>query len=321
MVSVIIPNYNHAPYLEQRISSVLNQTYKNIEVIVLDDNSTDNSKQIIDHYRADTQIKHIIYNQTNSGSPFIQWKKGIDLAKGKYIWIAESDDYSDLTFLEKVMAKIENDPETVICYSNSYIIENEKANEVNKSSFGHNKLFRTNRWSGDFQNDGVQELIHYMGGFCTIINASSCVFLKSAFPHQNNDLYKFKYCGDWLVWIEMSVKGKIIFITEPLNYFRVHPKPNMNEFSKKQKAKKLAKEYYECLIKARQLTNGKSIIPNETFETLLYIWANNSIYFFLRNFTPELFMMHAGLDKDFPNKILRAIKNYLRIKFAKRKYL
>src|SRR5476649_961009 len=101
MVSVIIPNYNHEPYLEQRINSVLNQTYKNIEVIILDDNSTDSSRQVIERYRADTQIKHIVYNHTNSGSPFIQWKKGIDLAKGKYIWMAESDDYSDLTFLEK----------------------------------------------------------------------------------------------------------------------------------------------------------------------------------------------------------------------------
>ena len=312
-LSVIIPNYNHAPYLEQRINSVLNQSYKNIEVIILDDCSTDNSREIIEQYRTNKKIKHIVYNQTNSGSPFIQWRKGIDLAKGKYIWIAESDDYSDLTFLEKVMAKMENEPEAVICYSNSYIVENEKVNETNKPSFYYNKLFNTNRWSGDFENDGKLELVNYMGGFCTIINASSCIFLKSTFPYQNNDLYKFKYCGDWFVWIEMLVKGKIFFITEPLNYFRIHSESTINRFSKKQKAKEL----YQCLTRARQLTNGKSNIPDETLENFLYLWAHNSIYFLFKNFNPALFMMHARLDKRFSHKLLRSIKNYFSIKFAK----
>jgi len=312
-VSVIIPNYNHANYLKQRVDSVINQTYQDFELIILDDCSTDNSQEVIEQYRTNTKITHVVYNQANSGSPFIQWKKGIDLAKGKYIWVAESDDYSDPAFLEKIMAKMAIEPEAVICHSNSYIIEDEKFNEDNKPSSYYNKLFNTDRWSGDFVNDGKQELINYMGGFCTIINASSCVFLKSAFPHQNNDLYKFKYCGDWLVWIEMLVKGRICFISEPLNYFRIHPQSTVNEFSKKQKAKEL----YECLIKARQLTNGKSIIPDETFENFLYIWTHDSIYFLLKNFKPGLFMMHARLDKDFPNKILRSIKKYLSIKLAK----
>jgi len=94
-VSVIIPNYNYESYLKQRIETVLNQTYQNFEVIILDDHSSDNSRDIIETFRQNEKVTHIVYNQINSGSPFIQWVKGIELAIGKYIWIAESDDYSD----------------------------------------------------------------------------------------------------------------------------------------------------------------------------------------------------------------------------------
>lgn len=98
LVSVIIPNYCHAPYLEQRITSVLNQTYTNFEVIILDDNSPDNSVEIINQFKNDEHIKHIVVNEKNSGSTFIQWNRGIELSQGEIIWIAESDDYCEPTF-------------------------------------------------------------------------------------------------------------------------------------------------------------------------------------------------------------------------------
>lgn len=95
-VSVIIPNYCHARFLNQRIDSVLNQTYSDYEVIILDDCSTDNSREIIESYRNHPKISHIVYNEKNSGSTFIQWEKGFELARGEYIWIAESDDVAPI---------------------------------------------------------------------------------------------------------------------------------------------------------------------------------------------------------------------------------
>ena len=99
LVSVIIPNYNHAPYLKERIDSVLSQTYKEFEVLILDDCSSDESKEIIESYRNNKHISNIVFNEKNTGNTFIQWNKGISLAKGKYIWIAESDDVAKPTFL------------------------------------------------------------------------------------------------------------------------------------------------------------------------------------------------------------------------------
>jgi glycosyltransferase involved in cell wall biosynthesis len=91
---IIIPNYNYSQFLEERIESVLNQTYQDFEIILLDDSFTDNSLEILSRYESHPKVSHFEINQQNSGSVFKQWVKGIKLAKGKYIWIAEIDDVS-----------------------------------------------------------------------------------------------------------------------------------------------------------------------------------------------------------------------------------
>src|SRR5690606_7012874 len=102
-VSIIIPNYNHKPFLQQRLDTVFNQTFQNFEVILLDDASADGSQDLLKSYKNHPKVAHIILNETNSGSPFKQWQKGIELAQGEYIWIAESDDYCELDFLEELL--------------------------------------------------------------------------------------------------------------------------------------------------------------------------------------------------------------------------
>src|SRR5215467_13719414 len=96
-VSVIVPNYNHARYLRRRVDSILAQTYQDFELILLDDCSTDESRSIISEYAKDPRIR-IELNEVNSGSTFKQWNKGARMARGSYIWIAESDDRADSCF-------------------------------------------------------------------------------------------------------------------------------------------------------------------------------------------------------------------------------
>ena len=93
-VSVIVPNYNHARFLRRRIDTILGQTFLDFELILLDDCSTDNSRDILTAYADDSRVR-IEFNATNSGSTFKQWNKGVRLGKGKYVRIAESDDYAD----------------------------------------------------------------------------------------------------------------------------------------------------------------------------------------------------------------------------------
>ena len=100
MISVIIPIYNVEKYLTKCIESVINQTYKNLEIILVNDGSTDNSKEIIDKYSSiDSRIK--VINKKNGGLSDAR-NVGIELAKGEYITFLDSDDWIELNMYEKL---------------------------------------------------------------------------------------------------------------------------------------------------------------------------------------------------------------------------
>src|ERR1700752_894581 len=100
-VSVVVPNYNHARFLQKRIESILRQSYQDFELILLDDCSTDDSQAILSQYAGDARVR-LEFNPVNSGSTFKQWNKGVGLARGKYVWIAESDDYAAKMLLGRI---------------------------------------------------------------------------------------------------------------------------------------------------------------------------------------------------------------------------
>ena len=81
LVSVVVPNYNYKRYLNLRIQSILQQTYQNIELILLDDASTDGSEEVLSDYQNHAKVSHILLNEHNTGNPFKQWFKGMQLAK------------------------------------------------------------------------------------------------------------------------------------------------------------------------------------------------------------------------------------------------
>ncbi|HEY6502332.1 MAG TPA: glycosyltransferase family 2 protein, partial [Chitinophagaceae bacterium] len=160
--SVIIPNYNHSTFLKQRIDSVLNQTYPGFELIILDDCSSDNSRGVIETYRGHEKISHIIYNERNSGSPFLQWKKGIGLTGNDWIWIAESDDFADPSFLQEAALAIKNHPATGIFYSDSFVV-NEAGEKIDERfSLRKNNIFHTEKWSHDYFTEGIHEINQYL---------------------------------------------------------------------------------------------------------------------------------------------------------------
>ncbi|MEM9679574.1 MAG: glycosyltransferase [Bacteroidota bacterium] len=215
-VSVIIPNYNHAEFLEQRLRSVLDQTYGNIEVILMDDASTDGSRDILKEYEGHPKVKHIEYNTNNSGSPFLQWQKGLSMASGDYIWIAESDDYCEFDFLETIMALFKE--ETVLAYCASNVVDAEG------KILGKHKwpdALDKERWKHPFTNDGHNEITQYLRYRNTIANASAVVIKKTALDKVDLPI-DMRFCGDWQLWIQIVCLGSVAYTPKALNYFRRH---------------------------------------------------------------------------------------------------
>lgn len=211
-VTVIIPNYNHAPYLEERINSVLNQTYQDFEIIILDDFSSDNSREIIERYRSNPKVSAIVFNNMNSGSTFKQWEKGINLARGQYVWIAESDDWCEVTLLQYLVQGIKMRPDCTISYCQSYAIEGRDAILWHS----YHPLLQ------DIQ-DGTLFIKNHMIFNNSIFNASMAIWRKECFSFISREFTSYKYCGDWLFWVELSLKGTVCISGRVLNYFRNHP--------------------------------------------------------------------------------------------------
>lgn len=217
-VSVIIPNYNHAPYLAERIDSVLNQTYQDFEVIILDDCSTDNSREVIESYKNHPKISHIVFNEQNSGSTFKQWKKGIDLAKGEWIWIAESDDFCETNFLEILMGQASTD--TNLIYSASYLINNKSLKITDTWITFDNNL---HNWQDNLKITGNEYIKKLLSTRNTIPNASAVIFKRNSINETIfEELTQMKFAGDWFFWVKILECGTIYYTSERLNYFRVH---------------------------------------------------------------------------------------------------
>jgi glycosyltransferase involved in cell wall biosynthesis len=218
LVSVIVPNYNHAKYLNARIDGILGQTYQDYELIILDDCSSDTSRNIIESYRNNPKVSAIVYNQVNSGSTFKQWNKGVALAKGQYIWIAESDDGCKPEFLEKAVEKMEAYPSAGIVYAQS--IEADELTESHFLSFHDHPMF-SNSFSDSYFNKGRDEIAQKLVYENTIPNASGVLFKKTVYDACGGADEKMKLGGDWMIWIKMLLVSDIYFIAEPLNYFRL----------------------------------------------------------------------------------------------------
>jgi glycosyltransferase involved in cell wall biosynthesis len=221
-VSVIIPNYNHERFLSKRIESVLDQTYQDFEIIILDDNSPDNSREVIERYRNHEKVSKIVYNETNSGSTFKQWKKGIELAEGQYIWIAESDDFAAPDFLRVLIQPFENDPGVTISYCRSVNVD--ENDQVLGIELHADKLDQV-RWTRDYIEEGEVEIKRYLTYRNTIPNASAVLFkrLKDIDKLLRTDM---RFCGDWAFWKDILKYsgGKIAYSHLTLNFFRTHPK-------------------------------------------------------------------------------------------------
>ena len=112
-VSLIVPVYNNEKYIGKCIGSILNQTYKNIELIIINDGSKDNSDNIITNFqKTDERIKYI--KQENSG-PSQARNIGINIATGKYLMFIDSDDTVDKYYVEYMLKEIESNDYDIVC--------------------------------------------------------------------------------------------------------------------------------------------------------------------------------------------------------------
>ncbi|MBP4137825.1 glycosyltransferase family 2 protein [Flavobacterium geliluteum] len=235
LISVIVPNYNHEKFLIQRLDSIFSQNYPNFEVILIDDCSSDNSRAIILEYAKRREVVHCIMNEVNSGNTFVQWNKGINLASGEYIWIAESDDFCTSDFLYRLIQPLLKDQNVVLSYCQSNRVD--ERGEVYGNWIEYTKRFDTSLFNKDFilsGNDFIKRFLVYRN---VIPNASAVLFRKSRVMEigpLDEDSY-LKCNGDWLFYTKLILNKKIAFLSDSKNNFRFHSQSVIARSTKTQK--------------------------------------------------------------------------------------
>lgn len=272
-LTIIIPSYNHGDFLFDRLESIYNQTYKNWEAIIIDDKSTDNSVEIIDNYikkHPDFKIKYFLKNEINSGSGYYSWEKGISLAETQYIWIAETDDYSDFSFLEEMITVLKNNSSAAFAFCNSNYVSNDK-------HFLYDSSKRTAVLEVDVNKYEIFEsdvLLNLFPLNTLITNGSSVVFRKPT-NQIPQEIFRNKQISDLFLWTYLLNNKKFGFLNKKLNFFRRHEgstTTKMNIFSKK--------TVYEEKIKYLNFFNR-----TDKFQNILdhyvenYVWINKKSFF------------------------------------------
>lgn len=221
LVSVIVPNYNYAQYLAGRFDSILNQTLGDFELIVLDDASTDGSMEVIERYAGDGCVAHVVRNETNSGSPFAQWRHGLELARGKYVWIAEADDLAVPELLERAVGALEATPEGVLAFVGCHTID--ENGDPGAEDYDNWKECPRKLEGGYEAFDGKEYLRRNLYWQNYIYNASGAVFRREAVRMGVFDeIRHMRHSGDWYFWADLVSRGRVVEVYEKLNRMRRH---------------------------------------------------------------------------------------------------
>lgn len=287
-VSVILPVYNTEKYLKQCLDSIVTQTLKDIEIICIDDGSTDNSISILNEYKEkDSRI--IILTQQNKHAGVAR-NAGLKIAKGKYLSFLDSDDFFELNMLEKMYNQAEKDnSDVVICGWKNF--DNKLKKVTAHFKINSNYTIKSPLLTKNYTND-----IFMIGK----PNPWTKLFKRDLFINNNLLFEEYICCNDLTcVCLALAVSNKISVIEDEFIYYRNNQSTNIsagrsknfdctllaiNELEKKLKQLGLFEQFYTTFINRCKAAIGKNktpqrkILAKKILSTQLYnlLYEDNS---------------------------------------------
>lgn len=269
LVSVIVPAYNHDKYIEKCIDSIIDQTYQNIEIIIINDGSTDKTMDKLAFYKNHKGV--IIINQENKGL-CKTLNIGLSLAKGKYISVLASDDYLIRDKLEKQVAFLECSQQYGMCCAKAYEVNDEGNNlgtvgaVIDESELSFQNLLEGNKI------------------------AVLTVLIRSSVLKEIGGFDESLYMEDWDMWLRISNKYKIAFSNEFVAFYRSHEtnissKVNLMEKCKIQTIEKWSSvNNYPLVYKRQILKSFNELAGKDKINAIQFIknaipfWYNLQFY-------------------------------------------
>ncbi|WP_265462425.1 glycosyltransferase [Aeromonas salmonicida] len=227
LVTVVIPSYNHAHYIERAINSVYSQTYKNLEVIVVDDGSSDASVELIN--KLSLEMGFIFIEQSNIGVSKTLNKAIKDYSNGKYICVLASDDYFHPEKIEKQMKEIIKSSDSEFCYTKAMEFDSESGTTIREFP---KKII---------QGKVLDEILFHQP-----YAAGTIMFTRSLFDRVGGFDEGLKI-EDWDFSIRCAAETSFSVVAEPLFFYRSHKNNTIKKLDRrivfKNKMQTLTKNY------------------------------------------------------------------------------
>lgn len=277
-VSVIIPLYNHENFIEDAIKSVLNQTYENLELIVIDDGSKDGSLALAQSF-SDNRLT--VISQENQGA-HNTINRGLDLATGDYLTILNSDDVYEKDRLEKCIAFLANNPDTHLVCSFIKVI-NDKGKVLGvKQGWRNMEPWPIPNKDRSFANsdDFVKNLL--LSNF--ISTTSNMIFTKQLYEAIGG-MRNLKFAHDWDFALRAAEYGKCVLIEEPLMGYRIHGN-NTISTNRKHMLFEICWIYAANLhrFEGSHIFTGNPLIELEELAESINLQGNDKILWILRSY-------------------------------------
>ena len=278
-ISIIFTSYNHKEFLAQALDSLLDQTFKDFELIIVDDCSTDGSQNLIKSYATDSRVKLFLLDK-NTGSYVHSSNFGASKASSEYIIFAQCDDFAESTQLEKLYNEMQSNPKVGVVYSSSRMID------INGNYLGSDFEYRGNKFRTQCALNAYinnLDMRDYLLDSCVIPNLSAALIKRSLFEKIGGLSSKYLVLADWDFWLKMSIECDFYYIRESLNNFRQHNSTIRNSVKLNLQIAEVFEMYYSFF-------NCNKISPLVKFHTqinIAYIWLSyfkNSKIIWLKTF-------------------------------------
>lgn len=239
-ISVVFTSYNHREYLEEALEGIINQSFKDFELIIIDDCSTDGSQDILKNYVVDPRVKLFLLEK-NTGSYVYSSNLGASKASAEYIIFAQCDDYAEKTQLDKLFRFSQIYPQIGVIFSSSEFVD-KKGRSLGSDFNSREKRFKRHCCKDTIIPGSLMSkfLLHS----CVIPNLSAALIKRSLFEKLKGLSPNYFVLADWDFWLKMSLECDFFYIRECLNNFRQHETTIRETIKLKRQINELFEMYY-----------------------------------------------------------------------------
>ncbi|SDM88600.1 Glycosyltransferase involved in cell wall bisynthesis [Daejeonella rubra] len=241
LVSIIFTSYNHAEFLQQALESILNQSYRNFELIVVDDCSTDGSREILLKYKNHENIKlHLL--EKNTGSYVKSSNYGAQKALGEFLMFAQCDDFADPRQVELLLKALKENETVGVAYSRSNMVD--KDNNIFADDYrGRERKFRLKCKTDTIISS--LEMRRFLSFSCVLPNLSAALLRRELYVKVGGLPEKYLVAADWAFWLSLSELTNFYYLIEPLNNFRQHETTIRNKVKIQKQILEISTIFYE----------------------------------------------------------------------------